>query len=132
MDQNPMPTALAEALVTPQGRMSVLGLAALLLLWHPAGAAEPSSFTCRRTGPDVVTRQAELPPAARAALRQRVPYEMADAGQPWNATDSVSDPTLPFHRLICGYTEGDFYVVQYEYGGLAHGAARLVVANRSP
>ena len=98
-------------------------LAVLLLLPCPAGAVGPQSFACSRTGPDVVVRLADLQPTVRATLR----FKMADAGQPWNVTDSVLDPELPFQRLICAYPDsGDGFVVEWEYGGIAHGRSRTV------
>ena len=101
----------------------VAALVALLLLLRLAGAAESarSPFTCSRTGPDVVLRQADLPPTVRAALP---PYRMADPGQPWNVGDAVLDPELPFHRMICAYPDASGFVVEWEYGGIAHGRGR--------
>jgi hypothetical protein len=45
---------------------------------------------------------------------------IADPGQNWNATDSIMDPTLPGKRLIWGAIGGEYYVVHYERGGIAH------------
>jgi hypothetical protein len=45
---------------------------------------------------------------------------LADPGQKWNATDSIVDPTLPGKRLIWAAIGGDYYVVHYERGGIAH------------
>jgi len=46
--------------------------------------------------------------------------KFADPGQNWNATDAVTDPTLPWKRLIWAAVGGDYYVVHYERGGIAH------------
>jgi hypothetical protein len=46
--------------------------------------------------------------------------KLADPGQKWNATDAIIDPTLPGKRLIWAAAGGDFYVVHYERGGIAH------------
>jgi hypothetical protein len=46
--------------------------------------------------------------------------KLAEPGQNWNATDAISDPTLPAKRLIWAAIGGDYYVVHYERGGIAH------------
>jgi hypothetical protein len=46
--------------------------------------------------------------------------KLADPGQKWNATDAISDPTLPGKRLIWAAVGGDYHVVHYERGGIAH------------
>jgi hypothetical protein len=45
---------------------------------------------------------------------------LAEPGQKWNATDAIMDPTLPGKRLIWAATGGEYYVVHYERGGIAH------------
>src|SRR5207245_4046714 len=45
---------------------------------------------------------------------------LADPGQKWNATDVITDPTLPGKRLIWTAVGGEYYVVHYERGGIAH------------
>ena len=44
----------------------------------------------------------------------------AEPGQKWNATDAITDPTLPGKRLIWAAVDGEYYVVHYERGGIAH------------
>ena len=46
--------------------------------------------------------------------------KLAEPGQSWNATDVITDPTLPAKRLIWAAISGDYYVVHYERGGIAH------------
>ena len=46
--------------------------------------------------------------------------KLADPGQKWNATDAITDPTLPGKRLIWAAVAGQYYVVHYERGGIAH------------
>jgi hypothetical protein len=46
--------------------------------------------------------------------------KIAEPGAKWNATDAISDPTLPGKRLIWAAVGGDYYVVHYERGGIAH------------
>jgi hypothetical protein len=45
---------------------------------------------------------------------------LAEPGQKWNATDAIVDPTLPGKRLIWAAVGGEYYVVHYERGGIAH------------
>jgi hypothetical protein len=52
--------------------------------------------------------------------------KLADPGENWNATDVVTDPTLPRKRLIWAAVGGDYYVVHYERGGIAHSFHILV------
>jgi len=46
--------------------------------------------------------------------------KIAEPGQKWNATDAIIDPTLPGERLIWAAVNGEYYVVHYERGGIAH------------
>jgi hypothetical protein len=59
-------------------------------------------------------------PAAVVALCVDDKGKLADPGQNWNATDAITDPTLPWKRLIWAAVGGDYYVVHYERGGIAH------------
>jgi len=52
---------------------------------------------------------------------------MAEPGQPFQVTDVVTDATLPGRRLSWGAISGDYYVVHYETGGIAH-VYRFLVA----
>jgi hypothetical protein len=45
---------------------------------------------------------------------------LAEPGQKWNPTDVITDPTLPGKRLIWAAVGGEYYVVHYEHGGIAH------------
>ena len=45
---------------------------------------------------------------------------LAEPGQKWNATDTITDPTLPAKRLIWAAVGSEYYVVHYERGGIAH------------
>src|SRR5438067_10643857 len=54
--------------------------------------------------------------------------KLAEPGQTWNATDAIIDPTLPGKRLIWAAISGDYYVVHYERGGIAH-TYHILVAN---
>jgi hypothetical protein len=52
--------------------------------------------------------------------------KLADPGQNWNATDAITDPTLPWNRLIWAAAGSDYYVVHYERGGIDHSFHILV------
>jgi hypothetical protein len=61
----------------------------------------------------------DLPPAT-VALCTGGNGRLAEPGQKWNATDAIIDPTLPGKRLIWATVGGDYYVIHYERGGIAH------------
>jgi hypothetical protein len=46
--------------------------------------------------------------------------KLAEPGQKWNATCVITDPGLPGKRLIWAAVGGEYYVVHYERGGIAH------------
>jgi hypothetical protein len=52
--------------------------------------------------------------------------KLAEPGQNWNATDVITDPTLPGKRLIWAAIGGEYYVVHYERGGIDHSFHILV------
>lgn len=62
----------------------------------------------------------DLPSAILAFCDGGGDGKLAEPGQKWNATDVISDPTLPGKRLIWGAIGGEYYVVHYERGGIAH------------
>jgi hypothetical protein len=59
-------------------------------------------------------------PTAIIALCTGDNGRLAEPGQKWNATDAITDPTLPGKRLIWAAVGGKYYVVHYERGGIAH------------
>jgi hypothetical protein len=59
-------------------------------------------------------------PAAVVALCTNGVDKLAEPGEKWNATDSITDPTLPAKRLIWAAIGGEYYVVHFERGGIAH------------
>lgn len=79
-----------------------------------AGAAP--DLTCR-LGTDVteVTRLSQLPEELRDFLGP-----IAEVGAPFNATDAVTDPSLPFRRMIRAGHRNDDWFVWYEHGGIAY------------
>jgi hypothetical protein len=62
----------------------------------------------------------ELPLAVLALCDGGSDGKLAEPGQNWNATDSITDRTLPGKRLIWAAAGDDYYVVHYERGGIAH------------
>jgi hypothetical protein len=52
--------------------------------------------------------------------------KLAEPGQKWNATCVITDPTLPGKRLIWAAVGGEYYVIHYERGGIAHSFHILV------
>jgi hypothetical protein len=71
-------------------------------------------------------------PTAVVALCTGDNGKIADPGQKWNATDSITDPSLPGKRLIWAAVGGDYYVVHYERGGIAHSFHILVAKLTRP
>jgi hypothetical protein len=59
----------------------------------------------------------DLPPAI-LALCVDDKGSLADPGQNWNATDAITDPTLPWKRLVWAAVRSDYYVVHHERGGI--------------
>jgi hypothetical protein len=59
-------------------------------------------------------------PASIVALCVGDKARLANPGANWNATDVITDPTLPGKRLIWAAIGSDYYVVHYERGGIAH------------
>ena len=60
-----------------------------------------------------------LPPAV-VALCADDSGRLAEPGQKWEATDFITDASLPRKRLIWAAVGGEYYVVHYERGGIAH------------
>ena len=68
----------------------------------------------------------DLPSAILALCDGGSDGKLAGPGQNWNATDVVTDPTLPGKRLIWAAVGHEYYVVHYERGGVAHSFHILV------
>jgi hypothetical protein len=67
-----------------------------------------------------------LPPAILGLCDGGGDGKLAEPGQKWNATDVITDPTLPGKRLIWAAVGGEYYVVHYERGGIDHSFHILV------
>ena len=65
-------------------------------------------------------------PAAVVSLCTNGVGKLAQPGENWNATDAISDPTLPAKRLIWAAIGGEYCVVHFERGGIAHTCHILV------
>jgi len=89
-------------------------------------AAVPDTHCTLATPVQEVHSVTQLPPE----LRELLP-PIADIGAPFNATDSVSDPTLPFRRLIRAGNRGSDWFVWYEHGGVGY-SWQAVVARVVP
>jgi hypothetical protein len=61
---------------------------------------------------------------------------IADPGQNWNPSCVIMDPTVPGKRLIWAAAGGEYYIVHYERGGIAHTyhilVAKLTKADAKP
>jgi hypothetical protein len=61
---------------------------------------------------------------------------IAEPGQNWQATDVVIDNKLSWKRLIWAATDGEYFVVHYERGGIDHSfhilIAKLKHGNTNP
>ncbi len=75
-------------------------------------------------------------PALIVALCVGDKRKLANPGENWNATDAITDPTLPGKRLIWAAVGGEYYVDHYERGGIAHTfhvlVAKLTKSNARP
>jgi len=45
---------------------------------------------------------------------------LAEAGQKWQVTDTITEDKLPTKRLVWAVTDGEYYVVHCERGGRGH------------
>jgi len=63
--------------------------------------------------------KSEIPPAV-LVLCTDLQAGMADIGQRWEATDVITNDTLPRKRLIWAVVYQDYYLIHYERGGRGH------------
>jgi hypothetical protein len=68
----------------------------------------------------------QICPPAIIALCADNNGRFAGPGQKWEATDIISDPSLPRRRLIWAAVADEYYVVHYERGGRGHSFHVLV------
>jgi hypothetical protein len=92
----------------------IAGVSVAMMVAAPAGALPDT--TCRLVTPVTeVSSVAQLP----VALTKLV-GPIADIGVPFNSTDDVDDPSLPFRRLIRGGHRDNDWFVWFERGGVAY------------
>jgi hypothetical protein len=92
----------------------LIGVAAATVMAAPAAAVPDTGCTLNTPVQDVAS-VTQLPTALAGTLPP-----IADIGSPFNSTDSVLDPSLPFRRLIRAGHHGDDWFLWYEHGGLAY------------
>lgn len=95
----------------------IAGLAVLITaitVAAPAGAA-PDTNCVLATPVTEVAGVAQLPAVLKTLIGP-----IADVGAPFNNTDAVDDPSLPFRRLIRAGHRGDDWFVWYEHGGITY------------
>jgi hypothetical protein len=92
----------------------VAGVALAVVTAIPANAV-PNTHCTLATSVREVHSISELPPALLKSLPP-----IADVGAPFNNTDSVNDPTLPFRRLIRAGNRDTDWFVWYEHGGAGY------------
>jgi hypothetical protein len=83
-----------------------------------AGAGQdPSALHVFAGQPAQTLSIAELPAAIRSLLEARIPEGIAAVGTPYNATDAITDESLPSRRLLGAGRTGPIWFVWYEHGG---------------
>lgn len=103
-----------RGIVARQGVTGCLAVALAMATAVPAEAV-PNVQCALATPVREVQHLSQVPPELTKLLPP-----IADIGAPFNATDSVSDPTLPFRRRIrAGNRDADWFV-WYEHGGAGY------------
>jgi hypothetical protein len=100
----------------------IAGALAVTLVTAASAGAVPNTKCALMTSVQEVQSLSQLPPELRKLLPP-----IADIGAPFNATDSVNDPTLPFRRLIRAGNRGADWFVWYEHGGVGYSWQAIVV-----
>ena len=101
------------------------GVALQLTTAIPANAVPNTKWTLT-TPVQEVQSVTQLPPELLKLLPP-----IADVGAPFNATDSVNDPMLPFRRMIRAGHRGSDWFLWYEHGGVGY-SWQAVVARVVP
>ena len=112
-------------------------LFSFVLFSAPLRAELPAELTRLDEGAPkaYITRVGSLPHSVIAALRTvrgLSEFHMADVGGDWNLTDSVTDSSLPFRRLIWAVGFKGYVVVHYEVGGYGHSYHVIVLSPEGP
>lgn len=106
--------------------VSVALSVALAFVTAVSAQAVPNTQCRLATAVQEVHSVSQLPPE----LLKLFP-PIADIGAPFNSTDSVRDPTLPFRRLIRAGNRGTDWFVWYDHGGFGY-FWQAVVARVAP
>jgi hypothetical protein len=101
----------------------LIAIAALAALAPAAAGGKPARPELRSVcGAGAVFRQADLPPAPRAALQ----LAMTDPDAPFQEGDVIlPGPRMPTRRLICAVPTPAGWRVHFEFGGRAYGTAAV-------
>ncbi|MGO9511727.1 MAG: hypothetical protein ACLPXZ_31975 [Mycobacterium sp.] len=111
----------------PKELASGISIAVALALARAVPANAVPNTKCTLTTPvQEVSSVTQLPPELLKLLPP-----IADVGAPFNATDSVNDPTLPFRRMIRAGHRGNDWFLWYEHGGVGY-SWQAVVARVVP
>lgn len=128
--------ALATLLTLAYATLSTPAAAVTNLTAHDKRAILAEPFKTLKT-------TTEIPTTVRAEmvkLNNNYDFDMAEPGQPFQATDVVTQK-LPARRLIFAAASNNYCVVHYEQGGIAHfntvvvfrlGNHKAVLADRFP
>lgn len=86
-------------------------------------------------GPDTslkyLTKVSEIPKSVVEVMTNTMhmgQLKMADKDGEWNVTDAVTNPNLPFRRLIWAVETQKHFVVHYELGGIGYSTHFLVIS----
>ncbi|WP_241010626.1 hypothetical protein [Mycobacterium camsae] len=102
------------------------GALALSVVTASPADAVPNTSCTLTTPVQEVQHLSQLPTELRTLLPP-----VADIGAPFNKTDAVDDPNLPFRRLIRAGNRGNDWFVWYEHGGIGY-FWQAVVARVTP
>lgn len=94
--------------------VGIAGVSVAMVIAAPAGAAPDTN--CQLVTPVTdVSSMTQLPAPLKTLIGP-----MADIGAPFNSTDDVDDPSLPFRRLIRGGHRDKDWFLWYEHGGITY------------
>ncbi len=119
--------------------MRIISFICLLIVFlmpnHNPAAVSHLSDSQRKLLTDVTLFRAlksksEIPPAV-LVLCSDLNGRMADIGRRWEATDVITNDTLPRKRLIWAVVYEDYYLVHYERGGRGHSFHLLLAQTRA-
>lgn len=82
----------------------------------------------------IVKKVDRLPDALKSAFAQLASesdFKMANPGEKYQETDFISEPGLPWRRLLFAGISNDRYFIHYEKGGMGH-SFYVAIFNVSP